>query len=435
MTAMAVQLDRVDLGPTPDGPDGSRIPPAPTVIGILAVLALVVAALVLRTDDDIEVAVEETTTTDPAATTVPGEGSGPAPLALGAPDDGMDSVGLPVSAEPATDLVDGQLVTVSGSGFPAGEAVGVVMCTREAARDHGGRGVEACNLGNFAQADADSQGVAVVEFAVRRMMTLDGQEVDCASERGRCIIGMGLLSDYDQSGGFALHFDADAPAPPPPSMELAKTSDIADGETVDAVVTGLVPGGHVAVQQCEVLEPDRCVDLGAVVAGDDGVHRGGIRLWRTFGAHHQPGGMPPNVDCAVSRCQLQLLGETVGGRTLAPVELGFDPASGARVAPVAELVRPGPFGPTETVEIRLTGTDEGTWIDANMCLDTGECFGFGQSSVWPGGSAIEVDLRQLRGHAGCECAITFAGYRGGDGVTLSGPPPLFPDPITITITD
>jgi hypothetical protein len=434
--AVGIQLENVDLGVTPGGPERRRTTWLRTAIALVVAGGLVLVAQAARPDDEVDVAVEETTTTTGVTTpSDPERGSEviPAPIALGAPDDGKDSVGLPITVEPATGLVDGQLVTVTGSGFPAGEAVGVVMCTKEAGRDHGARGVEACNLGRFAQGDADDQGVAVVRFAVQRILALDGQEVDCASEPARCIIGMGLLSDYDRSGGFALGFDPDAPLPPPPTMELAKTEGIADGETVDAVITGL-PSDGVFLQLCEIGTSDRCIDLQSLPVDDEGSYRGGVQLWRSFGVHHQPAGLPPNVDCAVSRCALRLVGEMPGNRIPPEAVLGFDATRGGRDAPTAELLRPGPFGPADTIEVRVVGVDERTWSDANICFDDGACYGFGQSSGGPAGARIEIDLGTTEIRDGCTCLIQFSAHRSDASGSRLGPPPLFPDPITVTIT-
>ncbi|HEX4901193.1 MAG TPA: neocarzinostatin apoprotein domain-containing protein, partial [Acidimicrobiales bacterium] len=240
------------VGPTQDAvlelgaqPPDRRRRLGPLAVAVGSLLAVVAVAVLVGPDGDGEVAVEEATTTTGVPGHAPGRDAFPAPLALGAPDDGKESVGLPVRADPSTGLVHGQQVTVTGTGFPPGESVGVVMCAKEAGRDHGARGAEACNLGRFAQATSDADGTATVTFAVSRLVVLDGVEIDCASEPGRCLIGMGMISDYDTSGGVLVDFDPSVPLPDPPTATLERTTDLVSGEPVGLRVTGLVPGSSV----------------------------------------------------------------------------------------------------------------------------------------------------------------------------------------------
>lgn len=338
--------DLVDLVPA-GGPIASTGQRSRAVLVALAVVAALAAAvLVLVPGDDAEVAVEDD-----------GRDAGPfpAPLVLGAPDDGKESVGLPVNAEPSTGLVDGQRVTVTGTGFPPGQAVGVVMCTKEAGRDHGARGAEACNLGRFAQADADADGVATVEFGVRRLVVLDGQEVDCASESQRCLIGMGLISDYDRSGGVLVDFDPSVPLPDPPAVVLADEGPHDDGDVVTVRVDGLDAGTGVGAAVC-TDDGMFCSDsmLGGVDAGD-GTTTFELRLWRAFAAPlWEPGMVGRDIDCAVVACHLQIWGESASGRTIPLVPLGFTDGPIDRPRPVIEVRSSGPHRPGDRMEVLVT---------------------------------------------------------------------------------
>ncbi|MGK2928535.1 MAG: neocarzinostatin apoprotein domain-containing protein [Acidimicrobiales bacterium] len=409
---------------------------------VVAVLAMVggVFALTPR-GGDVEVAVEETTSTTEPDPTVPDAVIAPTPIALGAPDDGKESVGLPVTAEPSTGLVDGQTVSVTGTGFPPGEAVGVVMCTREAGADHGGRGVDACNIGHFVQGTADQQGAVTVDFPVRRLATLDGEEIDCASETGRCILGMGMLSDYDQSGGVAIDFDPSEPLPDPPAVSLAKTAGIVDGESVAASITGLLPNSYLFVQQCAVPSL-RCAPVGELNADADGNFDGDIRLWRSFGTYFDPasGARSPNVDCATEDCELQIQAETPGSRQIPPVGLGFDPSRGARVAPTFELTEPGPFHSGDTVTLTAEGLAVDTYIDASVCPSTGTdagCFAW-TGGQYDGGGTIDlqifVETQGIEDPCAAGCVLVLSLYQQSlTGGIHQGPPPLFPEPVPISI--
>jgi hypothetical protein len=183
-----------------------------------------------------------------------------------APWDGADSLLLPVNVEPSTGLVDGQTVTVTGAFFPPGRSFGVVMCTTQAVE----YGVSACDIGRFAQGTTSTDGTFTASFTVERYFWVAGQQVDCMAgnidpadwmaarnagepplsvtdpTRFSCIVAVGLLDDYDQSGGFPISFDGavtgpDAPAPdtvPPVTFPVCPDYSVVPPTTVYEVAPG-----------------------------------------------------------------------------------------------------------------------------------------------------------------------------------------------------
>lgn len=146
-----------------------------------------------------------------------------------APTDGMASRLLDVRVSPDSDLVDGQEVTVTGSGFPAGQPFVVIMCTN-AARV---QGVNACDIntstGMTGMGNTATDGTFTFPYTVHRFIDVGGQSVDCMSgnvnpddyarvveaegtagkvrpDGFTCIIAAALLNDYDQSGGWPISF-------------------------------------------------------------------------------------------------------------------------------------------------------------------------------------------------------------------------------------
>lgn len=430
-------LGTIDLDTALERSRKRSVKPTAVVVSVLAVVALLGAVAVLRPDSgDVDVAIDEDglTTTVPE-TPQPDFDGAPAPIALGGPADGKDSVGLPVIVEPATGLVEGQSVSVSGRGFPAGVDVGVVMCTKEAGREHGGRGVEACNISHVGRGTTGSDGNVTVPFTVRRLQTLDGQEIDCASEPGRCIVGMGMISDYDQSGGFAIDFDPSVPLPDPPSVDLSRTEGIVDGETVEIVATGFVPDSLAYVNQCggEL----GCVETGYVEApvDSDGTLRASLRLWRAFGAYSETG--PRNIDCVVEECRVVVGGETVGGREAPGVVLTFDPSRGARTAPALRLLDDGPFAPGDTFRVEVTGMSNDAFVDLSVCTPIDqECIAQGGAPAEDGRAVVELRVESNSGACAEDCPIVGSTYSLDDRgpSPSSGPPPLFPEPIMVAIT-
>jgi hypothetical protein len=151
-------------------------------------------------------------------------------LPTGSPTDGLGTKMLPVRATPDKGLVDGQSVLVVGSGFPAHVMVGGVMCTGAAKT----QGVAACDLSNIGyNATTDAEGNFRLTFPVRRYPLINGQHVDCATgnddpddyeallEREgphpttsnplsrTCVIAVGEVANYDNSGGWPIAFDGE----------------------------------------------------------------------------------------------------------------------------------------------------------------------------------------------------------------------------------
>ncbi|HEX2578319.1 MAG TPA: neocarzinostatin apoprotein domain-containing protein, partial [Aquihabitans sp.] len=208
----------------------------------------------------------------------PEETSGRAAAILGAmpsgPIDGKASWRLPVLAEPQNGLGDGDAITIYATGFEPGHSVGIVQCTSEA--DVGNAGIAACQLaatgeangyGAVTRAVASSEGTVVAEFVVRRSITTpDGGEVDCASAPERCLVGIGAVSNYDQSGGAYIDFAA-APPFPEPTLALDPAGAVAAGAPATARLRAWPAGRAVRFSQCV---GDRCQALVDAKAGPDG---------------------------------------------------------------------------------------------------------------------------------------------------------------------
>jgi hypothetical protein len=156
----------------------------------------------------------------------------PTAIAPGAAYDGKQSKRLPVRVTPDTNIVDGQVVTVSGSGFPANADIAVIMCTNAAQTF----GVDACDIMTSTGVSGvrnvtNSDGVLQVQYTVHRYITIAGQQVDCAKGNidpaeyqqvldtdgpfssttmpggFSCIIAAAVLADHDQSGGWPIAFE------------------------------------------------------------------------------------------------------------------------------------------------------------------------------------------------------------------------------------
>lgn len=120
-----------------------------------------------------------------------------------------------IVATPSTDLIDGQVVDVTGSGLAPDRQVAVLQCVS------GGTDVFAfCQIGGFVSTTTDSTGAFSTSFTVRRVISPTGEDVDCAASAGRCVLAVDDFStDYDAST--PLHFDPEGPLPP--QLEITAT--------------------------------------------------------------------------------------------------------------------------------------------------------------------------------------------------------------------
>ena len=187
--------------------------------------------------------------------------------------DGKASWKLPVVAKPQTGLQDGDTIAIYGRGFGANESLGIVQCSSEA--DTGAAGIGACQLrgdngatyGGVTYASASNEGTVVARVVVHRFITTpDGGKVDCQSAAERCLIGMGAISNYDQSGGTYINFGG-APAFPEPELKIDPAGPHAPGQSVTAQIRGWVPLRAIRVQQCRGGTCQKLVDAKADALG------------------------------------------------------------------------------------------------------------------------------------------------------------------------
>ncbi len=308
------------------------------------------------------------------------------------PNDGRDSQQLPVTVEPNADLDDGEVVTATGPGFVAGERVGIVQCASEAGGGNGGTreeraGIDACDVGGVAYADADAEGVATGTFTVRRIVTTPATgTVDCAAEAQRCIVAMGALDDYDRSGGFGLTFRGGGEPVDIPTVTVSPAEGLSDGDVVHVEGEGFAPG-PVSISECSI-DPAGCWTVGepfalsadeveaagltdvyggayqgvGLLADAGGRIRGDVAVWR-FLPTADPGSY---IDCAVSRCTLRFTSE-LAGRAPTPPVLQFR-SGGAGPRPPAVAVTPDhDVQRGQEIVVRGAGFEPGAHYSISMC--------------------------------------------------------------------
>lgn len=346
-----VVVDLAPAGPDPLDRRGRGAPPwAPTAA--FAVLVLVIAVVVA--------AVGGVAGPDRAPEATDGlafDLDGGSPDAVAGPRDGLESKRHPIEVTPADALADGQVVTVRGSQFPPNEALGVVMCSSLGPSPIGG--AANCELSPYTSVQSDANGAVEVQYAVRRFISLGNGTVDCAApppegKQANCVVAVGAISDYDESGIAPVTFDPGLPAVPPPSATIEPGPPYAEGQQVVVAVRDAVPGSRWLVDLCAEGVGDAddhgiyvCASHGTplaeLVVGPDGTATTVLVVGRGVEA------MGVRADCAAAgvRCSIEVSDRSGGHWFTFPVFLvGVAPPDTVPESPATTV--PG-TAPTTTV--------------------------------------------------------------------------------------
>jgi hypothetical protein len=144
---------------------------------------------------------------------------------------------------PSKGLADGQIVTVTGSGFAPHKTVAMVECEASATGSLG------CDINHFATATTDKHGRFSIPFQVIRHLLIGGLSLDCA-KHDACILGAALYSNLSRGTARAfLGFDPNA-KPIVPKISVAPSRHLAPNQTVTVTGSGFGPNQSPPVVQC-----------------------------------------------------------------------------------------------------------------------------------------------------------------------------------------
>jgi acetyl esterase/lipase len=153
------------------------------------------------------------------------------------------AAGLPsLSVEPGVGLVDGDQVTVTGTGFSAGSDVTVHQCRS------GPVGLVDCDLGTATRVAVDDDGGFSLRHRAFAVVNAWGSQIDCRIAPG-CV----LAADVGFDGGASvvaapITFDAGAALLPPPTITVTPGDGLVDAQTATVEGQGFVhPESHALV--------------------------------------------------------------------------------------------------------------------------------------------------------------------------------------------
>jgi hypothetical protein len=108
-------------------------------------------------------------------------------------------------------VADGQVISVSASGFTSGASVAVIECQTGATSQSN------CDLSSYRVVTASTTGTVSTPFIASRVLNLFPAHIDCAVA-GACILAAANINNYSEAASTPLTFDPHAPVPPPLTM-------------------------------------------------------------------------------------------------------------------------------------------------------------------------------------------------------------------------
>jgi Ca2+-binding RTX toxin-like protein len=166
-----------------------------------------------------------------------------------------------LSVDPAVGLVEGQHVTVTGTGFAAGSRVAVYQCRTAPV------GLVDCDLGTATTVTVDDDGAFSIRHRTFAVIYDWGSQTDCRVPPG-CVLAANVGFDGGASVVAApIAFDSEAALLPPPTVTVTPGDQLVDGQMVTVEGRGfvrretraLVPpqdSPSVSLFQCGQAEPD-----------------------------------------------------------------------------------------------------------------------------------------------------------------------------------
>lgn len=214
-----------------------------------------------------------------------------------------------MTVTPDADLLDGQVVTATGTGFLPGTAMAFAQCRP------GEVTIDDCVVQpTFAEVEGD--GTFSAEVQLEAIFFDVGDAVDCRVEACELVVASFVGGIQARA---AIAFDPDGPLRPPPILIVTPDQGLSDGQTVSVTGAGFSQGGQVVVLECgdlgEVL--DDCAVFAAtapIATPVDGRFEVSLTVHRRFerfsaGAH----------DCDLDPCVIRAFSLEDGRRVDAPI--------------------------------------------------------------------------------------------------------------------
>lgn len=261
-----------------------------------------------------------------------------------------------VSVDPAGPLVDGQLLTVTSSGWDPSQEVRIVECDADRSL---------CPT-RWERVDADATGSLAIEYRVRGQGDIQREgDLDCRTEP--CFLH---LESAHNRVAVALIFDPGVPPLPSPTLQVTPDHDLVPGQRVHLEGAGFFPGQELVYGECNsatYLRPPDCywgditADAGGAISFDTTV---AASIYAYHSAFH---------DCRPDHCYFAV-STWYEWHTLASAQVHLLPEGDEQltVRPTAGL------HDGDTVRIDATGLNRGLEVQVAQCVVANPQYPFGQ---------------------------------------------------------
>lgn len=348
-----------------------------------------------------------------------------------------------ITVTPSSGLLAGQSVTVTGTGFLAGDFVRIRECAT----------VDPYCSGSGTYVTIDTNGAFSAPLTVHlRVNDGSGGATHCLAVD--CIVRAESNSDLEYLADAPLAFDPNQPIPPPPAITVTPSTGLLHDQSVTITGTGFDPDGFVEISECtsdataDSYCGDYLTDLQVDPTGAFTTTATVTRLVSTYA----PGG-PTFVDCSSAPCTVHAVGysndESV--RLVASAPISFDSSVPPPLLPVVTVTPSTNLPYRAQVTVHGTGFRPNEYVYAEYCAESalrGGCATYTESAADASGTVdftINVKRRLYFGDVdpvdcidvGTECFVSVQGARSYERTQLAvtfDPNAPIPPPPAVTVT-
>ena len=295
-------------------------------------------------------------------------------------DNGGAEASRAITVTPDTDLVDGQLVTVDGSGFGDDPITGIFPCAKA-------MGIDGCDFSSVELFNPNATTFSR-EVHVDAILHTEAGVIDCRTHVAGCRLVANEAPSLASAAKADLHFDPDGPLEPPPALAVDPSTDLVDEQVVHVTGGDARPDESLLLAQCPVGATElyeRCENFWGVVADANGDFELDYQVEAVFqtydysgkGDGPSEGSLPPDaVDCRVEACELVVTADERLDRA-GRAGLSFDPDAPLRPDMAISVVPNQDLVDGQVVDVRAAGMTPDGPVDVVECSLTSDLEGGG----------------------------------------------------------
>ncbi len=345
-----------------------------------------------------------------------------------------------LAVTPDTNLVRGQVVSVTGSDLGSGQIV-LVQCPVDVAPAY------FCDYRSAAVVTPDASGSIAASFTVHRVIESPVGRVDCASAPGTCdlvaaSLGAAILARH------ALAFDPTAP-PPDSRITVTPSTGLLGNQSVTVAGSGFLPADQVWVRECAVVDAECQGSFLQVITDAAGAFSTPLTV--RLRVNDATG---TTTHCLAVDCIVRASSHTdLEFEASAPIT--FDPGQPPPSLPSITVTPSTGLLHDQTVTITGTGFDPAEYVDITECIATDPyCYEYlvgAEPDAAGSFTATAPVTRLVAGYspggldvvdcALTPCRITATGYTNEDTLALRASAPVSfdgsvapPVPPAVTVT-